>query len=163
MKISFSHIYFLLAVLIGSLSIASCDKMDDNGPFYGYWLLTDVEGPEGPIGTAPEKGSTTVNTDLIDFNMPRTITWGVRNELIVIHEINQADYYFFTFTRTDKELQLREAYHNDGSKDKLIEFSEVPEKFYVPADGHYDVVNLDGNGMTLRSGSLGLTLKLKKN
>lgn len=161
MKISISRIYLLLAVLIGMLTFSSCDKMDDNGPFYGYWLLTDVEGPDGPLGTAPENGTETVNTDLIDFNMPRTITWGVRNELIVIHEINQADYYFFTFTRTDKELQLREAYHNDGSNDKLIEFSEVPEKYFVPADGHYDVVNLDGNGMTLKYDDL--TLKLKKN
>lgn len=161
MKISISRIYLLLAVLIGMLTFSSCDKMDDNGPFYGYWLLTDVEGPDGPLGTAPENGTETVNTDLIDFNMPRTITWGVRNELIVIHEINQADYYFFTFTRTDKELQLREAYFNDGSNDKLIEFSEVPEKYFVPADGHFDVVNLDGNGMTLKYDDL--TLKLKKN
>lgn len=161
MKISFSHLYLLLAVLIGMLTFSSCDKMDDNGPFYGYWLLTDVEGPDGPLGTAPENGTETVNTDLIDFNMPRTITWGVRNELIVIHEINQADYYFFTFTRTDKELQLREAYFNDGSNDKLIPFTEVPAKYYVPADGHFDVVNLDGNGMTLKYDDL--TLKLKKN
>lgn len=161
MKISISRIYLLLAVLIGMLTFSSCDKMDDNGPFYGYWLLTDVEGPDGPLGTAPEQGSTTVNTDLIDFNMPRTVTWGVRNELIVLHEINQADYYFFTFSRTDKELQLREAYFNDGSNDKLIEFSEVPEKYFVPADGHFDVVNLDGNGMTLKYDDL--TLKLKKN
>lgn len=163
MKISLSRIFLLLAIMIGTMTFTSCDKMDDNGPFYGYWLLTNVEGPDGPIGTAPEKGSETVNTDLIDFNMPRTITWAVRNELIVFHEINQSDYYFFTFTRDEHNLQLHKAYHNDGSKDKLIEFSEVPEKFYVPADGHYDVVSLGGKGLVLRAGELGLTLKLKKN
>lgn len=159
MKASFYRIYLLLAVIIGALTMASCDKMDDNGPFYGYWVLTDVDGPDGPLGTAPEQGSTTVNTDLIDFNMPRTVTWGVRNELIVLHEINQADYYFFTFSRTDKELQLHEVYHNDGSNDKKISFSEIPTKYYIPADGHFDVVNLDSKGMVLRTGDLTLTFK----
>lgn len=159
MKISFSHLYLLLAVMIGALTMTSCDKLDDNGTFYGYWLLTYVEGPDGPIGTAPELGTETVNTDLIEFNMPRTITWGVRNELIVLHEITKADYYFFTFTRDEHNLQLREAYYNDGSNDTKIEFSEVPEKYYVPADGHYDVISLDSKGMVLRAGELTLTFK----
>lgn len=159
MKISFSHLYLLFAVMIGALTMTSCDKLDDNGTFYGYWLLTDVEGPDGPIGTVPELGTETVNTDLIEFNMPRTITWGVRNELIVVHEIGKGDYYFFTFTCNERTLQLHEAYHNDGSNDTKVDFSEIPAEYYVPTDGHYDVISLDSKGMVLRAGELTLTFK----
>lgn len=161
MKNIFSRILLTLLVLVSVLSLPSCDKFDDNGPFYGYWLITDIEGPDGPLGTAPEHGSTTINTDQIPVNTDKTVTWAVRNELIMMHDFDSSDYYFFTFRRDAKNLQLLEGWYNDGSNDTLIPFSEVPEHFYVPADGHYDVVNLDNKGMVLRTAEL--TLSFKKN
>lgn len=159
MKTLFTRLYILFVIVVSALSIVSCDKMDDNGVFYGYWLLTDAAGPEGSLEVAPEQGTTSVNTELIDFNMSRTITWGVRNELIVVHEIGKGDYYFFTFTCNERTLQLHEAYHNDGSNDTKVDFSEIPAEYYVPADGHYDVISLDSKGMMLRAGELTLTFK----
>lgn len=159
MKFLITRLYILLAIVVSALSITSCDKMDDNGVFYGYWLLTDAAGPEGSLETAPEQGTPSVNTEVIDFNMSRTITWGVRNELIVVHEIGKLDYYFFTFTRDELTLQLREAFYNDGSNDTKIELSEIPAHFYIPADGLYRIINLDGDGMALKYGDVTLTFK----
>lgn len=159
MKIFITRLYFLLAIMAGTLSFCSCDKMDDNGVFYGYWLLTDAAGPEGSLEAAPELGTPTVNTEHIDFNMSRTITWGVRNELIVLHEIGQLDYYFFTFTRDEHTLQLHEAYYNDGSNDTKTELSEIPAYFYIPADGKFQIVRLDNDGMVLKYGDTTLTFK----
>lgn len=159
MKSIFSRILLVLLVMVSVLSLPSCDKFDDNGPFYGYWLITDIDSPEGPLGTAPELGSSTVNTDQIAINTDKTITWAVRNELIMMHDFNSPDYYFFTFHRDATSLQLLEAWYNDGSNDTLIPFSDVPEHFYVPSDGHYDVVKLDGKGMVLRTSDLTLVFK----
>lgn len=161
MKNILARLFFPIFAVVGLISLASCDKFDDNGPFYGYWLITDIEGPEGPLGVAPELGSSTINTDQIPVNTENTITWAVRNELIMMHDFHSSDYYFFTFRRDATTLQLLEGWYNDGSNDTSIPFTDVPEHFYVPADGHYDVVKLDGKGMELRTSEL--TIVFKKN
>lgn len=159
MKNIFFRVLLVLIVLVGAMSFTSCDKFDDNGPFYGYWLITDIEGPDGPLGIASELGSATINTDQIHVNTDKTIIWAVRNELIMMHDFDSSNYYFFTFRRDATSLQLLEGWYNDGSNDTLIPFSEVPEYFYVPADGHYDVIDLDKKGMVLRCAELILSFK----
>lgn len=157
MKHLLSRILLALCTVLGATSLTSCDKMDDNGPFYGYWILTRVDGPEGCIGTLPVQGTASAETD--EPLLARTITWGVRNELLQLHDMREVDFYYFTFTRTDKELQLNAAFYNDGSNDTAIHFDEVPEKFFVPADGHYRIKDLDGEAMVLEGGDLTLTFK----
>lgn len=159
MKIFISRLYILLAIMASTLTFSACDKMDDNGVFYGYWLLTDAAGPEGSLEAAPELGTPTVNTEVIDFNMSRTITWGVRNELIVLHEVGKLDYYFFTFTRDEHSLQLYEAFYNDGSNDKKVDLSEIPAHYYIPADGRFQIERLDSKAMVLKYDDVTLTFK----
>lgn len=162
MKHIFSRLILLFFAITGAASFSSCDKFDDNGPFYGYWLITDVNGPDGPLGTASKQELTTVvNTNLININTEKAITWAVRNELIMMHEFGTPGYYFFTFRRDVSTLQLLEAWHNDGSNDTPTPLADVPEQFYVPADGHYTIVRLDGKGMELRASDF--TLSFKKN
>lgn len=161
MKFILSRIIFICTVVLSLVSFASCDKHDDNGPFYGNWLLVDIIGPDGSLSAAPNGGVSDVNTDLIEFNVDKIVTWAVRNDLIMMRNYEGSDYYFFTYTRDEKSIQFREAFHNDGSNDKKVEFSEVPEKYRVPSDGHFDVVSMDRKGMVLRTGDV--TLKFKKN
>lgn len=159
MKHFFSRLFIFISVLTGVFAFDACDKLDDNGPFYAYWLLTDAEGPDGPLSQRPELGVPGVNNDNIEVNFAKNITWAVRNELIMLRDYQKSDYYFFTFTRDAHSLQLNSAFHNDGSNDKKIEFSEVPAEFFIPADGHFDVVTLDAKSMVLRAGEITLTFK----
>lgn len=161
MKSIISRIFFFCAVVMCLVTVMSCDKHDDNGPFYGNWLLTDVIGPDGPMSAAPETGFSEVNTDKIEINVDKIVSWAVRNDLIMMRNYEGVDFYFFTFTRDAKAIQFHGAFYNDGSNDKKIEFSEVPAKYRVPADGHFDVVSMDRKGMVLRTGDI--TLKFKKN
>lgn len=159
MKTLFTRLYMLLAIVFGTLGITSCDKMDDNGVFYGYWLLTDAVGPDGSLEAVPEQGTTSVNTELIDFNMSHAITWAVRNELIMLRDYKKSDYYFFTFTRDTNSLQLNSAFYNDGSNDKKVEFSEIPAEYYIPADGRYSILTLDNKSLVLKTDNVTLTFK----
>lgn len=159
MKRFFSYILLAVFAIVGAATLNSCDKMDDNGPFDGYWLLTQVESPEGIVGTTPGQGAASDDADAP--LLEKTITWGVRNELIQAHDNNELDFYYFTFTRTDKELQLNAAFHNDGSNDTPVKFDEIPAKFFIPADGHFVVKTLNSKAMVLQSN--GLTLTFKKN
>lgn len=159
MKKFISHIFLLFATFVGLLSLGSCDKLDDNGDFYAYWLLTDAEDANGPIGERPELGLPGVDNDNVVVNLDKNITWAVRNELIMLRNYQKSDYYFFTFTRDAHTLQLTSAFHNDGSNDTKIDFTEVPAEFFIPADGRFDVITLDGKSMVLRAGDVTLTFK----
>lgn len=160
----------LLVILMQALFL-SCDKMDDNGPFEGNWLLTHCSAYPEADNTAEK---TLVNeeggkwqTD-ISTNTPYVVVWSVRNELIQLRNFQNSNYYYFTFTRTAHDLQLEKAFFNDGSNDTLIADyrnasadNEVPEDFFIPADGHFDIKALDGRQMVLEGG--GVTLTFKKN
>lgn len=158
-------ILYLPCLIIMALSFGSCDKLDDNGPFEGYWVLLDYEGYEGNKAgdtysetTIPEGGHL-----VTDFptNTHQTIIWCVRNSLIEMRSLSTTDFYFMRFTRTDKELTITEVFYNDGSNDKAIDRSEIPEIFCIPANGRFSIRQLDGKGMTLESEDV--TLKFKKN
>lgn len=159
MKTLITRLYMIIAIVIGTMSVVSCDKMDDNGPFYGYWLLTDAVGPDGPLSPAPEEGTQFVNNDVIDINMNRVVTWGVRNELIMIRDYKKSDYYFFTFTRDANTLQLIAAYHNDGSNDTQIEFADIPAELFIPHNGRFSILTLDNKSLVLKADDITLTFK----
>lgn len=153
------HLIARILFILLATAVTSCNKMDDNGPFDGYWLITQVENADGIVGTTP--GQATADNANDAPPLKNIITWGVRNELIQVHDNYELDFYYFTFTRTDKELQLNAAFHNDGSNDTPVKFDEIPAKFFIPADGHFAVKTLDSKAMVLQSN--GLTLTFKKN
>lgn len=138
------HLLYIFITGILTLNSLSCDRMDDNGPFEGYWHLVDCEG----------------ETAVLD---PKSdITWGVRNELIQMQDLRTgAIYYFCTFKRTKHLLELLEVFENDGTNDTKIDFSKIPEKYHVPADGRFEIVTLNGHELMLRSPQG--TLRFKKN
>lgn len=157
------HIFYIFAIIFAGLfGLASCDEMDQNGAFEGYWLLTEREGYEEPENdgarptTIPEGGSayTDIETEISDV-----ITWGVRNDLIVITRMPSTEQYYFTFTRNEKELQLHEAFFNDGSNDTKVEFADLPKYFCIPSDGHFDIISLNGKKMVLKSNNITLVFK----
>lgn len=136
------HILYTLFALTLMLFATSCDRMDDNGTFEGYWHLTECEG-----------AALTPGTD---------IAWGVRNELIQFNDLRgPLSYYYATFRRTDHELQFLELCVNDGTNDTPITFDEVPEKFHIPADGRFDIITLNNHEMVLKADNV--TLRFKKN
>lgn len=166
MKI-FHKILYLPLLVLAMLSIGGCDKLDDNGPFEGYWLLLDTEGYDGNRVT-DHTGQTLVtegghlSTD-IDTQLQQTIVWCVRNELIEIHNLNQSttSFYFCHFLRTTTNLTLTEVFHNDGSNDTKVDFTDMPENLCIPADGKFEVLSLTNKEMSLKAN--GVTLKFKKN
>lgn len=153
----------LLTTLLITIAhlFTACDKMDDNGPFEGNWLLMERAGytePEGEPDRTPinEGGHWPTN---IDTNCKHVIVWCVRNQLIQARDLQTSEYYFFLFTRTDSNLQIDAAFHNDGSNDTKIELTEVPDKFCIPEDGHFSIVQLDSKAMVLKSTDVTLTFK----
>lgn len=146
----FHHLLYIFIVVAyifvgGAVALlpCSCDRMDDNGRFEGYWHLVEREGSE------------------ILANDKADITWGVRNELIQIDDLREKDLYYCTFTRSEHHLQLLSAFKNDGSNDTEIAFSSFPAKFCIPEDGEFEVVELNAHEMKLRSPKG--TLRFKKN
>lgn len=133
----------LFSTIVATLLPLSCDRMDDNGPFEGYWILVEREGYGEPLSTKSY------------------ITWGVRNELVQVVDTREAKYYYMTFKRTPQSLDLDQVSANDGSKDVLIDFKDIPAKFCIPDDGHFDIVTLNSREMVLRSSKA--TLRFKKN
>lgn len=162
----FTHLFLYVVLAVFSLfSLTACDKMDENGPFEGYWLLMDYDGydgnrcPEGTMHTPITEGGN-YPTD-IPTATQQTIVWGVRNELIEIRNFAYPDHYFCHFTRNASELQLTDLFRNDGSNDTRIELSEAPAEFCIPADGRFIIVQLDNKHLQLKAE--GITLTFKKN
>lgn len=166
-----NHIFTALLFILMQTLFLACDKMDDNGPFEGNWLLTycsaypesDNTATHSPVN---EEGGQW-QTD-ISVNTPYVIVWSVRNELIQVRNFQTSNYYYFTFTRTDHDLQLEKAFFNDGSNDTLVaDYSNaavgdgLPQDLFIPADGHFTIVTLDSRQMVLEGG--GVTLLFKKN
>lgn len=163
------YIITLFLILTQALFLA-CDKMDDNGPFEGNWLLTncsaypEADNTEEKTFVYEKEGKW--QTD-ISVNIPYVIVWSVRNELIQVRNFQNSNYYFFTFTRTAHELQLEKAFFNDGSNDTLIaDYSNaannnVPQDLFIPIDGRFSIEVLDSKQMVLEGG--GITLTFKKN
>lgn len=135
-------LYIFIACLV-MLTSFSCDRMDDNGPFEGYWHLVSCEG--GTSSLAP-------NSD---------ITWGVRNELIQMNDLRGSLYYYCTFRRTDHQLELLEAFENDGTNDTKIELSMIPAQFWIPDNGKFEIIELNSHRMVIKSPKA--TLHFKKN
>lgn len=156
-------ILYIPFLIIAALCLGSCDKLDDNGPFEGYWVLLDYDGYEGNmVGDISSESIIPEGGHLItDFptNTRQTIIWCVRNGLIEMRSLSTTDFYFMRFTRTDKELVITEVFYNDGSNDKAIERYEIPEIFCIPADGRFAILQLDGKGMTLKGEDVTLTFK----
>lgn len=157
------NILYILFALITMMGLTSCDKMDDNGPFEGCWLLLDYEGYEGnkPVNPESQKLVTEGGTLLTDLpvNTQEIITWSVRNQLIQIRNQSKGTQYYFHFTRTDRSLLLTDAFYNDGSQDTKIELTELPPHFCIPADGHFDVPTLTSTTMVLKAGEVTMTFK----
>lgn len=159
------HIFYIFTIIFAGLfGLTSCDEMDQNGAFEGYWLLTEREGYEEPKNdgvrptTLPEGGTSATD---IQINTSEIITWGVRNDLIAVRNLRQDVQYYFTFTRSEKELQLHDAYQNDGSNDTKLNFEDLPANFCIPTDGRFDIISLDSKGMVLKGQVY--TLHFKKN
>lgn len=156
-------IKYLPILILAALSFGSCDKLDDNGPFEGYWVLLDYEGYEGnKVGDISSETTIPDGGHLVtDFptNTHQTIIWCVRNSLIEMRSLSTTDFYFMRFTRTDKELVITEVFYNDGSNDKAIQRSDIPEIFCIPADGHFAILQLDAKGMILQGEAATLTFK----
>ena len=93
------YIITLFLILTQALFLA-CDKMDDNGPFEGNWLLTncsaypEADNTEEKTFVYEKEGKW--QTD-ISVNTPYVIVWSVRNELIQVRNFQNSNYYFFTF------------------------------------------------------------------
>lgn len=123
----FRHILrlFPLSMLL-ILPFMSCDKVDDNGDFGGFWRFEDASAPESVHAVLPA---------------PHSLTWGVRCEVIQVRRLFGATdeksgaIYYFTFVRTSDVLQLTEAFRSDGSHDFPVSFSELPEDMAIPDDG----------------------------
>ena len=130
----FRHILrlFTLSMLL-ILPFVSCDKVDDNGDFGGFWRLEDASAPESVHAVLPA---------------PHSLTWGVRCEVIQVRRLFGATdeksgaIYYFTFVRTSDVLQLAEAFRSDGSHDVPVAFSELPEDMAVPDDGRLKILKL---------------------
>lgn len=154
------YITLFVATITG---LAGCDKMDDNGPFEGYWLLMDYDGYDGNrIGDISAESLVTEGGNLItdiETQTAKTITWGVRNQLIQISNLNNRVRYFCHFSRNYHELILLDAYANDGSNDTKIEFSEMAEYLCIPDDGKFEIVSLTNKQMVLKADSVTMTFK----
>ena len=117
---------FPLSLLL-VLPFMSCDKVDDNGDFGGFWRFEDASAPESAHDAV--------------LPAPQSLTWGVRCEVIQVRRLFGATdeksgaIYYFTFVRTSDVLQLTEAYRSDGSHDFPVSFSELPEDMAIPDDG----------------------------
>ena len=124
----FRHILrlFTLSMLL-ILPFVSCDKVDDNGDFGGFWRFEDASAPESAHDAV--------------LPAPHSLTWGVRCEVIQVRRLFGATdeksgaIYYFTFVRTSDVLQLAEAFRSDGSHDFPVSFSELPEDMAIPDDG----------------------------
>ena len=124
----FRHILrlFILSMLL-ILPFVSCDKVDDNGDFGGFWRFEDASAPESAHDAV--------------LPAPQSLTWGVRCEVIQVRRLFGATdeksgaIYYFTFVRTSDVLQLTEAFRSDGSHDFPVSFSELPEDMAIPDDG----------------------------
>ena len=124
----FRHILrlFTLSMLL-ILPFVSCDKVDDNGDFGGFWRFEDASAPESAHDAV--------------LPAPQSLTWGVRCEVIQVRRLFGATdeksgaIYYFTFVRTSDVLQLAEAFRSDGSHDFPVSFSELPEDMAIPDDG----------------------------
>ena len=124
----FRHILrlFTLSMLL-ILPFVSCDKVDDNGDFGGFWRFEDASAPESAHDAV--------------LPAPQSLTWGVRCEVIQVRRLFGATdemsgaIYYFTFVRTSDVLQLTEAFRSDGSHDFPVSFSELPEDMAIPDDG----------------------------
>lgn len=162
-RIFLLHTHRLLAtlVLVALTTLSGCTKLDDNGEFYGYWLLVERSGT---ATTTPERYdvSLNVNTDNINLQEGRVITWAVRGEVIMVRDLAQSDYYFFRFTRTDDALIFSEAFCNDGTSDQPITFDHLPEEFGIPENGRLTILTLTHNRLELE-GRDGIHLYFKKN
>lgn len=161
-----SHLFIYIALFVASLTIfAGCDKMDDNGPFEGYWVLMEYDGYDGnQAGDLSTETLITEGGDLINDLGAQTsenITWGVRNQLLLIRNQTLYNQYFCHFTRNAHELVILDAYANDGSNDTKIGLSELPENLCIPADGKFAIVTLTKKKMVLKAN--GVTMTFKKN
>ena len=124
----FRHILrlFTLSMLL-ILPFVSCDMVDDNGDFGGFWRFEDASAPESAHDAV--------------LPAPQSLTWGVRCEVIQVRRLFGATdeksgaIYYFTFVRTSDVLQLTEAFRSDGSHDFPVSFSELPEDMAIPDDG----------------------------
>lgn len=156
-----SLLYILLTAITMAFAFSSCDKVDENGDFGGFWLLSSATTPEETL---------TWSGDNYD------ITWGVRNNLIQLHYlVNPAVTYNFTFTRTENSLQFEQGWFNDGSNDFPISISTmeynttaadgtilphaIPAVYRVPLGGHFDIVSFSSKEMVLRAGDAVYTFK----
>lgn len=129
-----------------SLLVAACNKMDDNGPFEGQWVLTSVEG----------------SAEFADASVLPPLVWGVRNELIQMSHRASSNFLYARFERNDARLVLTEIYENDGSNDvRVTDYAAIPAGFLVPDDGKYQIIRLDDHRMQLKAGEL--VLDFKKN
>lgn len=159
-----SLITSIFIATICAIGLLSCDKMDDNGPFEGYWLLTERDGYQeadfDPNTRIPVTEGGHTPSD-IQVTTSDYITWGVRNNLIQMRNLQKGVFFYYTFTRTDNDLNLTSAYQNDGTNDTKLEFGEIPAEFCIPADGHFSIVSLTRSEMILQSGDI--KLKFKKN
>ena len=124
----FRHILrlFTLSMLL-ILPFVSCDKVDDNGDFGGFWRFEDASAPESAHDAV--------------LPAPQSLTWGVRCEVIQVRRLFGATdeksgaIYYFTLVRRSDVLQLTEAFRSDGSHDFPVSFSELPEDMAIPDDG----------------------------
>lgn len=159
-----SHIYlYIIALLTTIAGVTSCDKLDDNGPFEGYWLLMDYDGYDGnrvedlSTETLVTEGGYLIND--LGAQTKEVITWSVRNQLIQIRNQTRNWQYHCRFSRTAHELTLIDAYFNDGSNDTKVEFTEMAENLCIPADGKFEVISLTRKAMVLKAGTVTITFK----
>lgn len=160
----FSHIsLYIIGLLTSIVGITSCDKMDDNGPFEGYWLLMDYDGYDGNrAGDLSSESLVTEGGQLMQDLGAQTkevITWSVRNQLIQIRNQTLGVQHYCHFSRTAHELTLLDAYFNDGSNDTKMELTEMPENLCIPADGKFDIVSLTSKTMVLKAGNVTMTFR----
>ena len=134
----------MLAMAVAMITLTACDKIDDNGDFGGYWILETLENLEGEDIT------------------PTTshLAWAIHKELLEMRDLNEGKTsYFFTFSRSEKTLQLTSSFFNDGSNDTKVENTDIPEFFRVPADGHYDILYLSNSKLILKTNTLTYTFR----
>ena len=150
----FRHILrlFTLSMLL-ILPFVSCDKVDDNGDFGGFWRFEDASAPESAHDAV--------------LPAPQSLTWGVRCEVIQVRRLFGATdeksgaIYYFTFVRTSDVLQLTEAFRSDGSHDFPVSFSELPEDMAIPDDGRLLIRKLSRSTLIVE-GKASVVMRFRK-
>ena len=128
----------LIITLITAIAIltTSCeDKHNHLGDLNGNWQLTSWSNTDDGTVVADKTSG---------------IYYAISISLLKIHSTNNSKYYIATFRHTGDSLVLTQAYVSPF--DSIVDYKDM-DKYGVPSNGAFRIVELNNKHLTLHGGN----------